>query len=220
MVTAKREQRYPQLQMVRLGADFAWILDAIDRLPEGRSGAIRALLHEVLGKRGTRDLEIVDHSGQWDPAAVRMIPPVRMIAGYEHLPAAIDTTRGKVEHRLKRPVDRADVIRSALWSGLVARGVKAPKKPRDLYEFVRKHPKLLHSELAEKLGVTWKVVARVRRDLGVEPLPEQKTMARRLTAKEIAVALNADMTQTEAAKKLGVSQKSISVLRKKAREKK
>lgn len=219
MVTKTKEKRYPQLQSVRLGPDFAWILDALERQPEGKAEATRAMLSAVVGKKGTKDLEIVDHSGQVDPAHV--LPPTRLVHGYEHLPEAIEATAAKVARKAKRPVDRADVIRSALWVQLAKRGVKHPKKPADLYALVRKHAGLMHSELAEKLGLSsWKIVARMRREMEIPPLPEQEAIARRLTKREVALALNDEMSQTHAAKLIGVSQKTVSLVRKKAREKK
>jgi DNA-binding CsgD family transcriptional regulator len=217
MVTAKREQRYPQLQMVRLGADFAWILDAVDRQPEGRSGAIRSLLHEVLGKRGAASLEILCHE-QAEACRVTL-PPVRIVAGYEHLPEAIEATRERASARLKRTVDRADVIRSALWKGLRLRGVAVPEKPLDLYRIVRANPHKLHSQIARELGLSsWKVVARMRETMGIQPTPEQLAMKRRLTPDELERVLDEGIPQVQIAEHLGISQKTVSVRRKQAWE--
>jgi len=159
MASKKREQRYPQLQSVRLGQDYAWIYGAIERQPEGRAGAVRALLNEVLGKRGVADLDVL-YMGR--PETVAMLPPTRLTSGFEHLPAALEATRAKAEKRLGYEVDAADVLRTALWDGLRARGAKAPKKPVNIHVEIAERLDWTLAELAELLGITVRTVELAR----------------------------------------------------------
>lgn len=206
MATTKRVQDYEQLPSVRLGADYAWIAGAIEKQSEGRADAVRGILREVLGKSGSRVLD-VRHMDKTQ-GTVETIPPTRLLAGYEHLPKAIANTKAWAEKRIGYPLDNADVIRAALWDGLAARGFKTPKKPIDIYAEVLRLQHKTKTEIASELGVSRDAVTWALRRVGAV-----QDAKKGLTSAELRVIMDKRLSQQEAADRIGMSQKTVSKAR-------
>lgn len=210
MVPKKREQKYPQLQHVRLGPDYVWIAGALAQQPEGMSGAVRVLLLEVLGSKGRRDLDLLYMGKPRGKAA--SLSPVRLVAGYEHLPEVIDLTAKQCGKRLGYEVEGSDVLRTALWDGLVTRGVKAPPRPLNVYVEVLKRPTSSSLEIAAATGLPLGAIHNVRAKLGLFDA-EYAERHKPMSAAKLRVALSKGLTQVEAAARCGVSQKTIAKVR-------
>ena len=203
--TWQKDWQTPQLPSIRLGPDYAWILGALDKLPEGRAEAIRSILRDAM-KRKRLD---VRHMGKTMGERAVQIPPTRLVAGFEDLPDAISAARELAMKRIGYPIDNADVMRCGLWAGLAARGYPAPSLPVDVDAVVLKEAgKRTHAEIAKSIGVDRAIVLAAVRRLGLSG-----EVATPLTAAQLKIALDPGLPQLEAAARLGVSQMTISKAR-------